>query len=194
MRLSPDPFAFEPNPIVVGLLAAFAPQVFLFLQGGLNALLSWNPTLKRNFAKGVFAAATFNFGPQTTTLPHVDAANLAWGWCAITALGRFNPDLGGHLVLWDLGLVIRFPPGSTILIPSALLRHSNTRIQDGETRYSFTQYSSGHLFRFIYNGFRSDLAFDREASDAEKRKRFLDQETRWEAGLGMFSKLDDLSK
>ncbi|KAJ7883792.1 hypothetical protein B0H13DRAFT_2537891, partial [Mycena leptocephala] len=39
----------------------------------------------------------------------------------ITALRRFNPDLSGHLILWDLKLVIRFPPGSTILIPSAII-------------------------------------------------------------------------
>ncbi|KAK7021275.1 hypothetical protein R3P38DRAFT_2781404 [Favolaschia claudopus] len=28
------------------------------------------------------------------------------GWCCINALGHFNPDLGGHLVLWDLKLII----------------------------------------------------------------------------------------
>ncbi|KAJ6463733.1 hypothetical protein C8R47DRAFT_992488, partial [Mycena vitilis] len=94
----------------------------------------------------VFAACTFNFGPNTVTLPHVDAVNIAWGWCCITALGHFNPDLGGHLILWDLWLVIRFPAGSTIFIPSALLRHSNIVIQQGETRYSFTQFTVGGLF------------------------------------------------
>ncbi|KAJ7116137.1 hypothetical protein C8R43DRAFT_1138006 [Mycena crocata] len=41
--------------------------------------------------------------------PHVDAANLAWGWCCITTRGNFNLDLGRHLILWDLNLVIRFP-------------------------------------------------------------------------------------
>ncbi|KAJ7624191.1 hypothetical protein B0H17DRAFT_1151319 [Mycena rosella] len=53
----------------------------------------------------------------------------AWGWCSITALGDFDPNKGGHLILWDLRLAIRFPPGSTILIPSALLHHSNVAIQ-----------------------------------------------------------------
>ncbi|KAJ6448977.1 hypothetical protein C8R47DRAFT_926886, partial [Mycena vitilis] len=100
----------------------------------------------------VFAACTFNFGPNTVTLPHVDAANLAWGWCCITAFGHFNPDLGGHLILWNLRLVIRFPAGSTIFIPSALLRHSNVAIQQGETRYSFTQFTAGGLFRWVNNG------------------------------------------
>jgi hypothetical protein len=66
------------------------------------------------------------------TFPHLDFANLAWGWCAITALGDFDPDKGGHLILWDLKLIIRFPPGSTILIPSTLIHHSNTSIHPHE--------------------------------------------------------------
>ncbi|OCH86581.1 hypothetical protein OBBRIDRAFT_806683 [Obba rivulosa] len=37
--------------------------------------------------------------------------NLSFGFCAITTLGNYNPKKDGHLVLWDLGLVIKFPPG-----------------------------------------------------------------------------------
>ncbi|KAJ7660343.1 hypothetical protein DFH06DRAFT_989236, partial [Mycena polygramma] len=134
----------------------------------------------------VFAACTFNFGPNAITLPHVDAANLAWGWCCITAFGRFNPDLGGHLILWDLRLVIRFPPGSTIFIPSALLHHSNASIQQGETRYSFTQFTAGGLFRWVYNGNRSDKNFYLNATADELRQRREDTAHRWENGLRMF--------
>ncbi|KAJ7038729.1 hypothetical protein C8F04DRAFT_950891, partial [Mycena alexandri] len=90
-------------------------------------------------AFSVFTTATFNFGPITVTFPHIDFGNLAWGWCVITVLGWFNPDRGGHLILWDLKLIIRFPPGASILIPSAILRHANVKIQPGERRYSFTQ-------------------------------------------------------
>ncbi|KAJ7170365.1 hypothetical protein C8R43DRAFT_944883 [Mycena crocata] len=82
----------------------------------------------------------------TITAPHLDFANLAWGWCAITALGIFDPDLGGHLILWDLRLVIRFPPGSTVLLPSALIRPSNVAIRHHESRCSFTQYTAGGIF------------------------------------------------
>lgn len=39
-------------------------------------------------------------------LPHLDSANLAFGWCAITTFGIFNPDWGGHLILWDLRVYI----------------------------------------------------------------------------------------
>ncbi|KAJ6564338.1 hypothetical protein B0H19DRAFT_874076, partial [Mycena capillaripes] len=68
----------------------------------------------------VFAAATFNFGPVTVTLPHLDIANLAWGWCTITPLGNFDPDKGGHLILWDLRLVILYSD----LIPSTVFNNA----------------------------------------------------------------------
>ncbi|KAJ6502981.1 hypothetical protein DFH09DRAFT_1102283 [Mycena vulgaris] len=98
------------------LFAMFAPVLFAFYRLQMGLITSWRPKLRWNFAGSVFAACTFNFGPHAITVPHLDFANLSWGWCAITALGNFDPDLGGHLILWDLKLVIRFPPGSTILI------------------------------------------------------------------------------
>ena len=57
-----------------------------------------------------------------------------FGWCAITALEKFNFKWGGHLILWDLhhDLHVDFLPGSTILIPSASLFHGNTTIQPGK--------------------------------------------------------------
>ena len=118
-------------------------------------LLDHDPVLRINFDNSVWCAATVNFGPQTECLPHLDWMNLACGWCAITALGSYDPDRGGHLILWDLGLVIRFPPGSIILIPSALLRHSNAAVQEGELRSSFTQYTAGGLFRWVNQGFQT---------------------------------------
>ncbi|KAJ7349570.1 hypothetical protein DFH08DRAFT_935631 [Mycena albidolilacea] len=119
-------------------------------------------------------------------------ANLSWGWCAVTALGWFDPDLGGHLILWDLRLVIRFPPGSTIFIPSALIRHSNVPIRPHKIRSSFTQYTAGGLFRWIRNGFMTDDEYERKASASDKAARAAEAKTRWEQGMDMFSKIDEL--
>ncbi|KAJ7291857.1 hypothetical protein C8J57DRAFT_1212279 [Mycena rebaudengoi] len=127
------------------LMRTFTLTLFLFCLSAMTQIATW-PHLHWNFVGSVFAACTFNFSPHTITAPHLDFGNLAWGWCSITALGNFDPDCGGHLILWDLKLIIRFPPGSTILIPSAILRHSNVRIRPHERRYSFTQYSAGGLF------------------------------------------------
>ncbi|KAJ3752821.1 hypothetical protein EV360DRAFT_54542, partial [Lentinula raphanica] len=107
-------------------------------------------------------------------------------------LGRFDPDKGGRLVLWDLGLIVRLPPGSTILIPSALLTHSNLPIQDGEERYSVVQYSSSGLFRWVYNGFMSDKDFLETKKPVDIKKRAKDRKARWGNGLKMFSLWNDI--
>ncbi|KAJ7126581.1 hypothetical protein C8R43DRAFT_897790, partial [Mycena crocata] len=164
-----------------GIFRSFAPTLHQFYKEQMSLLHHAAPYLRRLFpeAVSVFAACMFNFGPSTVTFPHVDAANLAWGWCCITALG-------GHLILWDLNLVIRFPPGSTIMIPSALLRHSNIGIQQGERRYSFTQFTAGGLFRWVNNGNRSDVTFFASAKGEDLEQRETERAQRWENGLRMF--------
>ncbi|KAF5385584.1 hypothetical protein D9757_006770 [Collybiopsis confluens] len=87
------------------------------ISGFTNAVMQKHPELKRNFTSSVFLATTVNFGPRSFSPPHIDSDNRADGWCSDTALGSFDPDKGGHLVLWDLKLVIRFPPGSSVLFP-----------------------------------------------------------------------------
>ena len=71
-------------------------------------------------------------------------------------LSHFNSKKGGYLVLRELGLVMEFLPGAMVLILSAVLTHYNSMIQEGATRYSFTQYAAGSLFSYIYNGMKSD--------------------------------------
>ncbi|KAJ7614716.1 hypothetical protein DFH06DRAFT_1274411 [Mycena polygramma] len=174
------------------LFMSFAPLLFAYYLAQMALIATWRPTLRWNFARSVFAACTYNFGPHAITLPHLDYGNLAWGWCAITALGDFDPDVGGHLILWNLKLVIRFPPGSTILIPSAIIRHSNVPVAQHERRFSFTQYTAGGLFRWIRNGYKTDVAFEESASVAEKAARRADDLKRWEEGVAMYSTVDSL--
>ncbi|KAJ7202014.1 hypothetical protein GGX14DRAFT_370630 [Mycena pura] len=173
------------------LFQLWAPQLFTYYHSTLAALKSWDPALCQNFPGSPFAACTWNFGMAVCAL-HLDFANLAWGWCAVTALGDFDPDYGGHLILWDWKLVIRFPPGSTILIPSTLLRHSNTRIRKFERRSSFVQYTAGALFRWVDNQFMTNNDFNALASEKEQAARAERAKTRWEQGLNMFSKVDQL--
>ncbi|KAJ7484573.1 hypothetical protein FB451DRAFT_1393107 [Mycena latifolia] len=168
-----------------------AHEHFRRLAGFANMLFAlWAPLLFA-FYRAVFAACTFNFG-RAITAHHLDFANLVWGWCSITALGDFDPDRGGHLILWELRLVIRFPPGSTILIPSALIHHSNTPVHRHEHHSSFTQYTAGGLFRWIRNGFKTDEDFQVSASKEELQTRQADNLTRWDEGVQMFSAIDDL--
>ncbi|KAJ7185940.1 hypothetical protein C8R46DRAFT_1208044 [Mycena filopes] len=176
------------------------PNLHEYYRATYIALCDWDRLqarakhIRRNFPEkfSVFTTATYNFGPVTVTLPHIDFGNLAWGWCAITALGHFDPDRGGHLVLWDLNLIIRFPPGSTILLPSAILRHSNLNIGPNETRSSFTQFTPAGIFRWVYNDFRTDKDINSSKSTTpdDRERRHADQARRWQEGIRMYRRWD----
>ncbi|KAJ7719762.1 hypothetical protein B0H14DRAFT_2412080, partial [Mycena olivaceomarginata] len=149
------------------------------------------PHLNRPFPKSVFASAAFNFGPRVWTFRHRDVCNLAFGWCAVQSLGPFNAVKGGHLVLWDLKMVVEFPAGALILLPSATVAHSNVALEVGEERISFTQFTAGGLFRWVDNGGRTAEELQREDPDKWERMQAL-KETRWETGLSYFSTVDEL--
>lgn len=104
----------------------------------------------------------------------------------MTALGTYDYKKGGHLILWDCHLVIEFPPGCTILLPSAILTHSNVEILPGEKRYSFTQYNAGGLFRWVENGFQKSSDFYASLSEEDLEAQQLKDAARWEFGLSMF--------
>lgn len=185
-----------PHTYILAAFATWAPNLYAYYVDHLRPLHMKYPRLKRNFVNSVFAAATFNFGPVTCTYPHRDPGNLPFGWCAITALGKFDPTRGGHLVLWDMHLIIEFPPGTTILIPSASIRHSNVAIQKGETRFSFTQYTAGGLFRWVDQGFQPTSSFlaglsRQEAQDENVRAKVQE---RWNMGVNLFSDLASLQQ
>jgi hypothetical protein len=149
------------------------------------------PHLRRNFINSPFPAAAFNFGPNVWTFKHRDRLNCPFGWCAIQALGHFDPKVGGHLILWDLKMVIEFPPGALILIPSATIMHSNIPVQQGDRRVSFTQFCPGGLFRYVDNGFRTETELATEDPTAYALMVEM-KKSRWKMGLGLFSTLDSL--
>lgn len=175
-------------------LAFWAPDLYDYYIDHLGPLFQDDPELKRNFKNSIFPCATVNFGPVTCMFDHVDPCNLPFGMCAITALGNFNHSQGGHLVLWDLKLVIEVPAGATILLPSATLRHSNTAIQPGETRFLFTQYAAGGLFRWADQGKQCTKAFWASLSDDEWEEEMAKSEARWREGVKLFSALPSLQQ
>ncbi|KAF9027690.1 hypothetical protein BDP27DRAFT_1437082 [Rhodocollybia butyracea] len=94
------------------------------------------PTFEGNIKGSVYLCCTANCGPNSWTHIHQDGLNCAGACCTVTSGGPFDPTKGGQLIIWDLKLIFDFPPGSTILLPSALFRHLNIPIQKGEKRVS----------------------------------------------------------
>ncbi|KAJ3904023.1 hypothetical protein F5879DRAFT_802473, partial [Lentinula edodes] len=149
------------------------------------------PKLLPNFANSVYSCMTVNFGPQTWTYIHTDSKNDPCLPCAVTSGGKYNWKLGGHMVLWDFRIILEFPPGTTILLSSAFLRHSNIPVSKGETRVSVTQYSAGSIRRWLEYGGRTEEAL--KLQDPEAYARELEKRScRWKEALDMYSTLEEL--
>ncbi|RXW11954.1 hypothetical protein EST38_g13900 [Candolleomyces aberdarensis] len=164
-------------------VASFADEVYEQVENKLGQLYEKDPSLRPPFECCVLPCAAFNFGPQVCCKGHRDQGNLPHSWCAITALGHFDPEQGGHLVIEELKIYIQFPPGATILIPSALLTHGNTPVSDGEVRLSFTVFCPGGLIRWVDNGFQTQDNLRKKVSKKEFQERMKLKETRWQDGL-----------
>ncbi|KAJ3500319.1 hypothetical protein NLJ89_g9852 [Agrocybe chaxingu] len=177
----------------MSVLSTYAPDLHAYYKDKLTALHDRDPSLKPTFPSTVFTATTYNLGPQTVCYPHTDFSNLAFGWCSITALSSFDPKKGGHLVLWECGLVIEFPPGSTVLIPSALIHHSNTPISPTEKRYSFMQYSAGALFRWVDHNFQKTNDYHKSLSREALQELDEKNKNRWAYGLTLLPRLPSVS-
>lgn len=174
------------------MLATWQPKIYHYYVDRLGKLHAEYPTLHRNFASSVFEATTYNLGPRTTCFRHRDFGNLPFGMCAVTALGEFDYMKGGHLVLWEAHLVIEFPPGTTILLPSAIISHSNVAVASNESRSSFTQYSAGSLFRWVDNHFQRAADYKAKLKGRELTDYLSEEKGRWKFGLGLLSRLDEV--
>jgi hypothetical protein len=170
------------------IFAHWAPELYQYYSMNMTRLRENDPNLQFNFPNSIFACATYNFGPHTIAVKHLDHLNYIAGWCAVTSLGQFDYTRGGHIVLWDPKLVLEFPPGWTILLPSAYVQHGNTPISPDETRYSFTQYTAGGLFRYVDDGFKSRTQMTLE----ERLEATARQVDRVSESLNMYSTVSSL--
>lgn len=178
------------NITPIAVFKFYFPKIYKEYEDNMEKLLANHPEFIRPMQDTVFAAASFNFGPDVVTYEHTDSGNKANGLCPIFCSGNFDPRKGGHLILRQLKLLVEFPPGCLALIPSATLMHGNVSIQPGEQRESFTQYAAGGLFRWVEYGCQSwnSLAADPLLLAKEMRSR----ETRWEQAVAQFSTTSSL--
>lgn len=173
------PFGLE------GCFRSFAPRVFKRYVQNRKAIgiAGINPT-------SVFAKTTINLG-CTHADRHTDKGNNRCGWCAILPGGKFNPKLGGHLVLEDAGVVLEFGPGDVALIPSAVITHYNLPLQEGEDRFSIVGYSAGMLFR---HALLQTSAFLGKTKAQQEALLAATVGERLEAGWSAYSTLSELRR
>lgn len=177
--LSHDPLP----PSIIGTFMFFSPLLYYLYWTAITFICQELNGQRPPFKQTVFGSFTVNFGPRTMCVPHLDPKNVGFGWCAVTALGQYDPSKGGHLILWDLKLILEFPPGTTILLPSAVLWHSNTEIQEHETRYGLAMYTQGDVLRW---------ACSKKRDNKNNHRAAPDDGGRWARGYGLLCSLEDL--
>ncbi|KAI0031570.1 hypothetical protein K488DRAFT_7606, partial [Vararia minispora EC-137] len=175
---------------LAGYFALSAPRMFKYYVETLSDIVEQQPELTDAipFDNAPWAAVTFNTDLEVWTKIHRDHLNLAAGWCAIYALGKFDHSKCGHLILHTFKLILEFPPRSGFLIPSASVSHSNSRVRRalGEWRSSITFYTAGGLFRFREYGFRTEKAFERQDPQGHRKMKQA-RDGRWAEAVSLFS-------
>jgi hypothetical protein len=189
--MSPMPNRSPKLTLAAGAFAMYFPKMSAHYRSLQKDLLAHHPHLKEPFKGGSFAAITFNLGGEVAAIDHTDVLNNIEGQCGTVADGNYDYQLGGHLILWDLGIAVEFPPGRLIFFPSSIIKHSNTAIQPGEVRRSFTMYTAGSLFRWKAYGFQSQESMEKNP----ERKHAMDARRphAWSNGLTLYSMLDELA-
>ncbi|KAF7355778.1 hypothetical protein MSAN_01495800 [Mycena sanguinolenta] len=177
-ELRNDPDMKRIASFVSSAYAYWFPELYSTATARITKLLKELQSQVRTFPMSAFTCVAFNFGPQVSTTLHRDWTDMAGDMCAVVALGDFDPTTGGHLVLWDLRLLVEFPPGSLILFPSALISHANIPVRPGETRSSIVQYTPGAVCRFVENDFRTEKQIQ-ESNPAEYDSVLAAKSTRW---------------
>ncbi|KAJ6501327.1 hypothetical protein DFH09DRAFT_1336011 [Mycena vulgaris] len=112
--------------------------------------------------------------------------------CLVSNLAfiRFAGFATGVFAAWAPDLFDFY--GTTILIPSAAIFHSNIPLTKGEHRYSFTQYTAGRLFRWVEHGFKTEEEYLEGLSKRERREERELRKERASEGAGLFSTIAEL--
>ncbi|KAJ7182795.1 hypothetical protein C8R43DRAFT_869062, partial [Mycena crocata] len=171
----------------------YLPKLYRYYCRVLKGIFARDPNLVHLFSNSIFPAATFNCGPDAYSYDHCDLLNLPHGMCGVTSGGEFNHKRGGHMYLKQLRLVIEFPSGASMLIPSGCVNHGNTPIESHETRHSITQYAAGGLFRWAAYGHQSAKALLATKGGQRAIEEFDGVPgSRWRWAMDLFSKHDEL--
>ncbi|KAF9058323.1 hypothetical protein BDP27DRAFT_1241515 [Rhodocollybia butyracea] len=93
------------------------------------------------------------------TDPHIDFMNGFFLCCSIWNRGCFNYKLGSHIIFYSLSVVVEFPPGAGIIVPSASVIHGNIPIGTDERRHSATFFTAAGILCWYFNNFMNDNEF-----------------------------------
>lgn len=176
---------FLPPTSFSGGTQVYFPQIHRLLTNLHHQLAGVNdPDLRQNFPGVSFAACHFNLGRARTEL-HNDLKNIFFAVCGVGAVGPYNYREGAHLILWELGIVVEFPPGCAFIFPSASISHANIPIGPDECRHSIAFFTAAGNLRYYHNGFMTDKEFKERASKEQRKAWDLYRKNLWKVGMDM---------
>ncbi|KAJ7637528.1 hypothetical protein DFH06DRAFT_1002235 [Mycena polygramma] len=172
----------------------FAPRRYAQQDTQVQAIMA-HDSVTPAFEGSVFTTAQFNFGNGMSLLRR-DTYDEFGSIRAITVLGNFNPDNSSWFLYWqddeEDRIAMRCPPGTTLLVPTNVVRCAFTAIERGETRYLLQQSFNAALGRWVEQGFRSDADFEADLSLEELVVHRHQRRNRVHAKMALFSHLDEL--
>ncbi|KAJ7144884.1 hypothetical protein C8R43DRAFT_1130307 [Mycena crocata] len=120
---------------------------------------------------GAFTTAQFSFGNTYDNQPfRRDTYERFGSFHVFTFLGNYGPA-ETWFFYWreEEGdrIAICCPVGSTVVVPTSIVRYGFTSIQKGETRYIFEQFFNAAIGRWVDQGCMSDAEYAEQASEDE---------------------------
>ena len=147
------------------------------------------------FPDSVFTTAEFSFG-DAGTYTRRDTQDRFGSVRAITTLGNYDSVVGNWFMYWreEQGdrVALHCPAGTTLLIPTSVVRWAFTAVQKGETRYFFQQSFNAAIGRWADHGGLSDNDFKEKASEEERAAYESWRLGRVESVMSTFVRLEDV--
>ncbi|KAF7294626.1 hypothetical protein MIND_00999200 [Mycena indigotica] len=121
---------------------------------------------------------------------------------ALTVLGHWNGEMGGHLILHGEGRIVKVKPGDTFLLPAGAQAYTfvPVRAQVGERQYVFSQFFHASVARWVEKGGKTDKELEvkaRHLRDKAALSRLHQwsraRESRADRTKKQFLKMDDVS-
>ncbi|KAJ7431197.1 hypothetical protein B0H11DRAFT_2262220 [Mycena galericulata] len=116
-------------------------------------------------------------------LPRTEPNDHPPAFRAITSVGNYLYH-EGKLILWQLRIVLDFPPGSTFIFPAGVVRYSFTQVEKPGWQMIITQSCSAGLHGFVANGF--DDRYARETRFPTRQAAVADRLRRAKEGIALY--------
>jgi hypothetical protein len=132
---------------------------------------------------GVFPTVCLNIG-RTVAAFHFDGQDFPGGMCAITCAGKFNWKAGGQLLIriGNRVYIFELPPGVPIFLPSAVFKHGNLELSEGESRHSVVFFMGFALAHYYFLNGRSMSKIE---SKEEVEQYLAGMEKRWQSWINL---------